>query len=112
MELFNSARNFVNAIKSTREFNELILTKNVIERNSTLKSKVYEFNKKRGEIYSSNKSTNVIEAKMTELNREFGSLSKIPEVDNFLKASKVFNEMMFKVYKSMNDSIENDLKFR
>jgi len=112
MGLYEGTRDFVNAIKSTREFSELVQAKNYIERNSSLKNEVSEFNRRLADIYSSNKSTNVIETKVAELNRQFGSLSKIPEVDRFLKASKAFNDMMNKVYKSMNDSIEAELKLK
>lgn len=112
MGLYDSARDFVNAIKSTREYNELLQSKGYIEKNSSLKNEINAFNRKLGEIYSSSKSVNVIESKVSELNRQFGNLFKIPEVDRFLKASKVFNEMMVKVYKSMSDSIEIDLKLK
>ena len=86
MGLYDSASNFVNAIKSTREFNELTQAKNIIESNSSLKSEVNEFKRKLREIYSSNKSASEIEAKVSELNRQFGSLFKILEVDRFIKA--------------------------
>lgn len=110
--LYEGAQNFISVIKSTREFNELVHAKNYIEKNSSLKNEVFEFNRRLAHIYSSNNSMNVIESKVNELNRQFGSLSKIPEVSRFLKASKSFNDMMIKVYKSMNDSIETELKLR
>jgi len=110
--LHDGARDFISSVKQTKEFNELVLAKNNIEKKTLLKNEVIEFNKRIADIYSSNKSTNVIEAKVTELNKQFGSLSKNPEVDRFIKASKTFNDMMVKVYKSINDSIESELKLR
>lgn len=59
-----------------------------------------------------NMSANMIEAKVSELNRQFGSLSRITEVDRFLKASKAFNDMMVKVYKTVNEAVEADLRLK
>jgi len=112
MGLNETVRDFINSIKYTREYTELLQSKVNIERNSSLKNEVIEFNKRLGEIYSSNKSAGVIELKIKELNRQFGSLSQLPEVDRFLKASKAFNDMMVTVYKTMNDSIEADLRLK
>ena len=112
MVLYDGAQGFISSVKQTKEFNELVQAKNYIEKKPVLKNEVLEFNKRLATIYSSNKSTNVIEAKVTELNKQFGSLSKNPEVDRFIKASKTFNDMMVKVYKSINDSIESELKLR
>lgn len=112
MGIYDSAWGFVNGIKSTREFSELLQAKTFIENNPSLKNEVNEFNRKLGEIYSSNMSANMVEAKVSELNSQFSSLSRIPEVDRFLKASKGFNEMMVKVYKIMNESIQADLKLK
>ncbi len=112
MVLYDGVQDFISSVKQTKEFNELVQEKNYIEKKPLLKNEVLEFNKKLAAIYSSNKSTNVIEAKVTELNKQFGSLSKNPEVDRFIKASKSFNDMMVKVYKSINDSIESELKLR
>lgn len=112
MGLYDAARDFINNMKSTREYTELLDSKTNIERNLSLKNEVIEFNKRLGEIYSSNKSADVIELRIKELNKQFGSLSRLPEVDRFLKASKAFNDMMFKIYKTMNDSIEADLRLK
>ena len=112
MGLNEMARDFVSTIKSTREYSELLQSKANIERNFSLKNEVIEFNKKLGEIYSSNKSPSMIELKLKELNKQFGNLSQLPEVDKFLKSSKAFNDMMVKVYKTMNDSFQGDLRFQ
>ncbi len=111
MGINEDVRGFINAIKSTREFNQLMQAKKYIEGNRSLRNNVFELNRRLEEIYSSNKSENIIEAKIAELNTQFGSLLKIPEVDKFLKAHKNFNELMFNTFKSINDAIETDLKF-
>ena len=112
MGLYGKAWEFVDAIKDTKEFKELLQAKSHIEQNSSLKSQVREFNKRLSSIYSSNNSAKVIESKASELNKQFENLSKIPEVQRFLKASKEFNTMMIKVYKTMNESVEEELRLR
>lgn len=112
MGLNESASNFINAIKSTREYGELLQSKNIVEKNSSIKNEVNEYNRKLGEIYSSNRSASEIKVKVTELNGQYGGLFKTPEVDRSIKASKAFDEMMFRVYKYINDSIETELKLK
>lgn len=75
MRLYDAARDFINNVKSTREYTELLQSKTNIERNPALKNEVIEFNKRLGEIYSSNNSADVIELKIKELNKQFSSLS-------------------------------------
>jgi hypothetical protein len=47
--------------------------------------------------------------RLAELNKQFQSLSQIQEVDIFFKSSKEFNDMMFKVFKEINDSVDSKL---
>lgn len=112
MGLNEKSREFVEAIKGTREYMELIQAKANIEKNASLKSEVVEFNKRQMEIFSGKLSVKEAENRMSELNNKFGNLSKMPEVDSFVKTSKKFSDMMTRVYKSMNDSIEAELKLK
>jgi cell fate (sporulation/competence/biofilm development) regulator YlbF (YheA/YmcA/DUF963 family) len=112
MRINDSAKDFVSAVKSTKEYTEFLQAKGNIEKNSSLKNQLYDFNTKLEEIYSSSKSPSMAETKVSELNRQFSGFFKTPEVDRFLKASTAFNEMMMKVYKSINESIDADLKFK
>lgn len=110
MGMKEKARDLMEEVRSTKEFAELKQAKSVIDKNKALKSQVEEFNKQQMLLYSGKLSAKEAEAKVAELNKKFGDISKIPEVDRFLKASKQFNEVMSKVYKSMNDSIDAELK--
>ena len=112
MGLNDKAKEFIDSVKATPEFAELRQSRSVIEKNRVLKNRVDDFSKHQMELYASKISPREVEARMAELNKKFEDLSKIPEVDKFLKASKQFNDMMSKVYKSMNDSLEAELKFR
>ncbi|SHJ86481.1 hypothetical protein, partial [Tepidibacter formicigenes] len=61
------------------------------------------------EIYSSKKTQKDMQYRLAELNKQFQSLSQIQEVDIFFKSSKEFNDMMFKVFKEINDSVDSKL---
>jgi cell fate (sporulation/competence/biofilm development) regulator YlbF (YheA/YmcA/DUF963 family) len=112
MRINDSAKDFVSVIKSTKEYTELIQAKGYIEKNPSIKNQLTDFNTKLGDIYSNSKSANGAETKVSELNRQFSSLFKLPEVDRFLKASNAYTDMMMKVFKSINESLENDLKLK
>lgn len=109
MELQDKATEFANAIKSTREFKELKKAKAVIDKNKNLKHDVDRFLTKQMEIYKI-RNPREAESRIAELNKEFENLSRNPDVDRLVKAGKVFNEMIAKIYKKINDSVESDLK--
>lgn len=110
MNLNQKAKELTDSIKGTREFMELKQAKANIDKNKDLKIQVEEFVKKQTELFTSNKPGKEAESKAAELNKKFETLSKIPEVDKFLKAGKVFNDMMVRTYKSVSDSLESELK--
>lgn len=112
MDINEKTMELVSIIKSTGEFAELKQAKTIIERNRTLRNEVDQFNKQQMEVYSGKLSAKEAEARIAELNKKFGNLSKIPEVDSFLKATGRFNEMLAKVYKNINESIEADLRLK
>jgi hypothetical protein len=75
-----------------------------------LKIEVDRFNKRQAELISSKLSAKEAEAVLAELNKKFGELSIIPEVDKFLRASQKFNELVATAFSSINNSIETGLK--
>ena len=112
MALYDNMKEFVKAIKVTKEFNDLILYKNQIEKNPALKRQLIDFNKRVSEVYSSKKPPNAVTAEANELKKKFDDLAKIPEIDKYILASKKFNEMMLKTNKQIDESLQNDLKLR
>jgi len=100
---------FISAIKSSREFSELKQAKGVIDRTPGIKAQVDEFNRKQLEVFGT-KDPKEAEAKASELNKKFSMLSRIPEVERFLKASKKFNELMLKINQRISESIQSELK--
>jgi len=112
MRLNDKAIEFVNAIKATAEFAELKLAKATIDKNKALRSELEEFNKKQQQLLETKMSAKEAETRTAELNKKFGSLSKIPEVEKYLEASRQFGSMMSNVYKTINESIDSELKFK
>lgn len=109
MTIKDSLDAFFRALRSTKEFNDLIISKKAIERNNTLKEDVITFNKKLSSIYSSNKPQNLIQANVDELYKEFASLTQNKEVMNFLKHSNAFIQMMYSTNQYMNELIQNEV---
>ncbi|QSX06289.1 YlbF family regulator [Sedimentibacter sp. zth1] len=109
MELKKSVQTFSNAIKSTKEFSDLIQAKRAIEKNNMLKNEVIDFNQKLSSIYSSNKPQNIIKSEAEQLFKKFDSLNKNIEVEKFLKASDEFNKMMYRTNQYMNELVQKEL---
>ena len=112
MRLDDKAIELVNVIKATAEFAELKQAKAAIDKNKALKSELEEFDKKQHQLLEMKIPAKEAEARTAELNKKFGSLSKIPEVEKYLDASRQVGNMLSKLYKIINDSIESELKLR
>lgn len=110
MGLQDKARELVELIKSTSEFSQLKQARSVLDKNRSLRDEMEHFNKRQSELYSGKLSVKEAESRTAELNRKYSELSKIPEVDKLLKASKQFNDMLAKFYKTIGDSLEKELK--
>jgi len=105
------AKELAEILKNTKEFSELKLAKSNIDLNKNLKIKIEDFKKKEQELFKLAKSGKDTKARAEELNKIFYTLSKIPEVDQFIKAEKQFNDnVVVKAYKAINDSIDSALK--
>jgi cell fate (sporulation/competence/biofilm development) regulator YlbF (YheA/YmcA/DUF963 family) len=109
MGLNDKARDLASLIKNTAEFNELRQAKSYIDRNRSLRAEMDEYDRKQTAIFSGKYSGNA-EAGMRELGRKFENMSKIPEVDRYLKAARAFNDVLAGVFKTINDSISDSLR--
>lgn len=110
MDLKNKSKELAEIIKSTREFAELKQARINIEKDSGLKSQVEEFNRQQMAFLSGKFSGKDADSKAAELDNKFKTISRVPEADRYLKASKQFNDMMYGIYKSINDTIDSALK--
>lgn len=110
MGLNERIKDLIHDIKSTREFVELKQARTNIEKYKDLKKQVEELQKKQTELLDPNKSSSEKEYLSNEVNRQFLSLSKIPEVDKLVKAGYNFNQMMTNIYLDINRTLDLELK--
>lgn len=110
MNLDQKKKELIKEIKRTKEFIEFQNSKVNIERYKDLKSEIESLQKKRFELFSTNKPKKEKEYLALEIDKQYKSLSKIPEVKKLIKAEKEFHNFMFKLYKDINHSLDLELK--
>ncbi|PAB58569.1 YlbF family regulator [Anaeromicrobium sediminis] len=110
MSVQQTARALVRDIKSTKEFAELKRAKADIEKYKDLKEEIERFQRKQMEIFSGNRSKRESERLAAQLDQEFKSFSRNPQVNRFIRAGKNFNNMMSKLYKEINNQLDSELK--
>lgn len=109
MLLENKIQDLVDAIKETSEFTEFNKAKANLDKYRDLKDEMKEFEKKQMQLYKMDMQSREGKSLALELNRSFKKLSQYPEVHDLLNSAKIFNDMMFKVYKSIQDSLDSEL---
>ncbi len=110
MNIGDKAKELTNAVMGTKEYTELKQAKSVIDKNKELRSKIEDFKKKEDALYKGKLSSSDAQKRATELNKIFENLNSIPEVNRFVKAEKSFNDMLQKVYRQVNDTLEASLR--
>lgn len=107
-----SAQSFTRAIKSTKEFKDLVRAKQVIEKNTTLKKQVIDYNNKISNVYQSNNNPSNIKSQIDRLSKYYSGLTQKEEVKNFLNAMDAFDEMMFRTNQYINDLVQKDIMLK
>lgn len=97
------------AIKTSSEFSRLKQAKTIISKIPSLKKELEEFNAGQKLLLAGRLSTKDAESNLKQLNAKFDSLSKVPEVDNYIKALNDFNQMMSRIYNKISEYLERDL---
>ncbi|SHK07797.1 YlbF family regulator [Paramaledivibacter caminithermalis] len=110
MSLESQISNLVAAIKETNEFKEFKKAKVSINEYEDLSEEIESFQEKQMKLYNMNIQDEKAKALSLELNRSFMKLSRIPEVHKLLNSGKAFNDMMFKVYKTIGDLLDSEFK--
>ncbi|ACL77188.1 YlbF family regulator [Ruminiclostridium cellulolyticum] len=110
MNIGDKAKELTNAVMGTKEYIELKQAKSVIDKNKALRSKIEDFKKKEDSLYKGKLSSNDAQKRAAELNKIFENLNNIPEVSRFVNAEKSFNDMLQKIYRQVNDTLEASLK--
>jgi cell fate (sporulation/competence/biofilm development) regulator YlbF (YheA/YmcA/DUF963 family) len=97
-------------LKRTPDFAELKQAKTAIDRVPVLRQELEAFNKRQNSLYSSQLPFSEAASRIEQLGKKYAELSKVPEIDRYLKASKTFNILLANVLKEVNGSIEAELK--
>ncbi len=97
-------------LKRTPDFAELREAKSAIDRVPALRQELEAFNKKQNSLYSSPLPSSEIASRMDQLGKKYAELSRVPEIDRYLRASKTFNNLLANALKEVNSSIEAELK--
>lgn len=103
------ARQLVQEVVNTREFMELKEARKNIQRYPQLYQEVEAFQRKQMDIMSRASSPQEAEQMLSQLNNEFQSLSQTPEVRSMIQAGERFNEMIFSIYKEVNEALDSYL---
>jgi cell fate (sporulation/competence/biofilm development) regulator YlbF (YheA/YmcA/DUF963 family) len=110
MNINEGSIGLVEAIKATTEYLRLKQLKAVISKNPNLRKEIEEFNLSQKQLYSAKgMPSKESEARIQQLKTKFDNLSKIPEVDNYLRASNDFNQLVSKIYKNIDENLEKGL---
>ncbi len=110
MDLKSKASELAEALKATAEFAELKQAKEAVDRNRGLRSEIEALRRKQRALFSGRLSANEAESGMAELNRNFGQLTGIPEFDRYMEVSGRFNELLNRILRQINESVESGLK--
>jgi cell fate (sporulation/competence/biofilm development) regulator YlbF (YheA/YmcA/DUF963 family) len=100
----------VEAIKTSPEFSRLKQAKSVISKNPNLKREIEEFTLSQKQLFSGKLPVKEAESRIKQLDTKLESLSKIPEVRNYLEALNALNQMMAKINYSINEFLEKSLQ--
>ncbi|TYQ16217.1 UNVERIFIED_CONTAM: control of competence regulator ComK (YlbF/YmcA-like) [Acetivibrio alkalicellulosi] len=108
----NYLDSFIRQIKQSPEFCKLKQSKDTISKKPELKSELLKIYQLQTHICSTDISEAERQRKISELNKQMTTLSKIPEVDMYLNNYKKFNEMMMEITKLINNYIFEDLTLK
>jgi len=104
MDINQKAKEFAVYIKNTNEFKHMNKCKTDIDKNRSLKKQFDSYINKKNNIYS-RYSLEDATVKINNLNKEYDTFFNLPLIYEYMEATKKFNVMMEKLYKT----IENEL---
>lgn len=110
MDIKNAVAILVAEIQNTKEYKNFLNSKKTINQNKYLNDQLSEFTKKQETLYSSNISPMIIQQKLDEINANYESLLKTPEISNFFSNGEKLNNLVNNILNNIADSIFNQLK--
>lgn len=104
MDINQRSKEFARYIKNTNEFKLMNKARFEIEKNKSLKKQLDNYINTKNNIYSRYKLEEASK-KISQLNIDHTNFFNVPIVSNYMSATRNFNSMMDKIYKT----IENEL---
>lgn len=104
MEINKKAKEFANNVKNTDEFKYMYKCKQELERNRNLKNQLNSYINKKNSIYSNYRMEDATK-KINSLNKEYDNFFNMPLVSNYMDATRQFNSMMEKLYKTIEQEL-------
>ncbi|QJA08981.1 YlbF family regulator [Romboutsia sp. CE17] len=104
MDINHKAKEFASYIKNTDEFKYMNKCKIDIEKNRSLKRQFDSYINTKNSIYSRYKIEDAT-ARINKLNKEYDTFFNLPLVANYMEATKNFNAMMERLYKTIEKEL-------
>ncbi|CEH35214.1 YlbF family regulator [Romboutsia lituseburensis] len=104
MDINQRSKEFAQYVKATDEFKNMNKCKLELERNRNLKKQLDSYINKKNNIYSNYRMEDASK-KISQLNRDYHSFFNLPIVANYMQATRDFNNMMEKLYKSIEKEL-------
>lgn len=110
MSIDDALLRLIEVIKSGPEFTRLRQAKAIISKNPELKRELEEFNYNQRQLYYGKLPAKEADVRMKQQNTKYESLSKIPDVKNYLNALNALNQVMDKINENISESLEKSLQ--
>ena len=106
MYINQKAKELAYYIKGTREFKNMNRYKDELEKNRSLKKHMDSYLNKKNQIYSRYKLDEA-NKRVSKLDKEYINFFNDPLVINYMNSTSEFNDMMKKVYASIEKELLN-----
>ncbi len=106
MDINQKAKELAYYIKGTREFKNMNRYKDELEKNRSLKKHMDSYLNKKNQIYSRYKLDEA-NKRVSKLDKEYINFFNDPLVINYMNSTSEFNDMMKKVYASIEKELLN-----
>lgn len=104
MEINRKAKEFASYVKNTEEFKYMNKCKQEVEKSRSLKNQLNSYINKKNSIYSSYRMEDATK-KMNSLNKEYENFFNTPSVVNYMNATREFNSLMERLYKTIEQEL-------
>lgn len=102
------AREIVEELKNTNEFNVLKKAKDNLDRNSQLKRRVDQFSHDHAEMCG--RPDGVGKLQKEELERKFDEMMRVPEIAAYVKAGQKFDDAVTHLHQFIDELIDQALE--